>query len=186
MTDTEEHFDGTFYNNFKAIWHNLPAVGALPLPDEAMKALVAAFMHGWLGHSLLINAFEVGPGIATKFWWDALPSFTFSTKIGLTAMKEARAILSAAAWAGYTGALIGTGIVAAYETWGGARVTHMLGPLAREVERVTGRTFDVALESMLLQAQFNGNVFNQAMHVGRLVSNPRTTSRSPRRPAGGR
>jgi hypothetical protein len=185
MADDAPHFDGTFYNNYKAIWDSIPVVRYIPLPDDAMKALVGAFGNGWLGHGLLVNAFDVAPGIGTKFWWDSLPSLSFSTKSGLTAWKEARAVLSAAAWAGYTGLLIGVGIVAAYETWGGARVAHMLGPLAREVERLTGKTFDVALESMLLQANFNGAAFHRAMHVGRLVSNPRAASMPQRRPAGG-
>jgi hypothetical protein len=173
MADTKEaRFDGTFYNNFKAIWNGW-FVRYIPLPDDAMKAIVGVFADGWLGHKLLVEALAVGPG-STKIWWDTLPKLSMSAKNGLTAHKELRAVLSVGAWAGYTGLLIGTAIVAAYETWGGAR----LRPLAREVERITGRSFDRALEIMLLQANFHGEPFQKAMHIGRMVSSPKLVRRS--------
>lgn len=176
MADNEQRFDGTFYNNFKAIWNGW-FVRSIPLPDDAMRALTGALASGWLGHKLLVEAFRVGPGIGTKFWWDSLPTPSFSTATGLQAYREWRAVVSATAWAGYTGLLIGTGIVAAYETWGAGRVTHMLGPLAREVERVTGSAFDRALESMLLDAGFHGEPLHKALHVGRMVSSPKLAGR---------
>ena len=178
-------FDNTFYNNFKEIWNRSSGRILQKMPDDVAKAFAMAVPAGMFGHKAVIDAFKVAPGEKLRLWWNTRPKFSTSNDQGLTAHEETRTIGIAGFIAAYGGLLLGTAIVAAYETYGGDRVFEMMRPAAREVERVTGRSFAVALESMLLDVSFHGAAFHKAMHVGRAVSAHHLYSRPQRRPAGG-
>lgn len=161
-----ERFDGSFSNNYRAIWARTFGRFYLPLPDDAIKAVLGL----WAGHKTVVDGLAVGPGSSTRYWWQTLPKVSSSTPTGLTLQVEIRTILAAYIGSAYVGILIGIGIVAAYETWGEA-ATSKIAPFAREVERVTGRSFDYFLEGMLRDAGLSNEALHEAMHRGRMLSN---------------
>lgn len=177
-------FDGTYYNNFKEIWNRGCGLILPDLPDEVATAFAIGVPAGMFSHKALIDAFAVAPGEKLLEWWRTRPTFSVANKPGLTAHAETRAIGYGVFVAAYAGLLIGTAIVAAYETYG-SRAYELVRGLAREVERATGRSFATALESLLLNANFRGANFNKAMHLGRALSAHNLSHRSQRRPAGG-
>lgn len=157
--------DGEFWNNYRAIWGATFGRLHVPLPDDVFKAILGL----WGGHETLLKALEVAPGESTKLWWKTKPPLSLRTARGIAAMRELRALLLGAVGPAYAGALLGTAVVAAYETWGND-ASAKLSPWVSEMERSMNRSFDSILGELLGPVAGSSSKMREAMFRARSLS----------------